>query len=219
MDSLYKKLDESFGALGNQDVPLFYHADEGIRFALSDLGEGIDDGSATECFYRALYRSSELLSFIFEQRKFYVDFRFSVPNKTVEKKEIFKDLAACGFNWEVLKFDVGGVKYIEDEECYQHRFSYLSNACGADTHALLWAVCSEDLPIAPPYRDRSKRIIPEVYFIDMDRKIMFHPYDDRGADLVSLDKETIRPAYDKFHDWILDYDRETIIEKFGKPNK
>lgn len=53
-----------------------------------------------------------------------------------------------------------------------------------------------------------------VYFADTRHRVLFHLYDDRGADLAAADKELIRPLYEKFQSWILDYDREKIEKEF-----
>jgi len=49
-----------------------------------------------------------------------------------------------------------------------------------------------------------------VYFADTYNSIIFHLYDDRGADLVSADKEVLRPICEKFNSWISDNDRAKI---------
>jgi hypothetical protein len=58
--------------------------------------------------------------------------------------------------------------------------------------------------------------VSNVYFADTHNSILFHLYDDRGADLVATDKEFLRPIYEKFNSWILDYDREKIDAIFIK---
>ncbi len=55
-----------------------------------------------------------------------------------------------------------------------------------------------------------------VYFADTKNSILFHLYDDRGADLVGANKELIRPIFERFNNWILDYDREKINTTFTK---
>lgn len=44
----------------------------------------------------------------------------------------------------------------------------------------------------------------------------FHLYDDRGADVVSMDKEILRPLYIKCNNFILDHDREDIDRVFAE---
>lgn len=58
--------------------------------------------------------------------------------------------------------------------------------------------------------------VSNVYFADTHNSILFHLYDDRGADLVAADKEFLRPIYERFNSWILDYDREKIDAIFIK---
>lgn len=39
----------------------------------------------------------------------------------------------------------------------------------------------------------------EVYFIIIETKIIFHMYDDRGLELITADKESLRPIYQKYN--------------------
>ena len=49
-----------------------------------------------------------------------------------------------------------------------------------------------------------------VYFICSDDNVLFHLYDDRGADLCAEKIESISHIYKKLSNLILDYDRERI---------
>lgn len=60
--------------------------------------------------------------------------------------------------------------------------------------------------------------VSNVYFADTYNSVLFHVYDDRGADLVATDTELLRPIYEKFNSWILDYDREKITAIFKRSN-
>lgn len=55
-----------------------------------------------------------------------------------------------------------------------------------------------------------------VFFVDTRRAILFHPYDDRGADLIASEPERIRPQFDQFHPWILSHDLDAIERVFQK---
>lgn len=55
-----------------------------------------------------------------------------------------------------------------------------------------------------------------VYFVNTEDVYLYHIYDDRGADLVSENKEMLRPFYCNFNKWILDYDRKQIDKLFVK---
>lgn len=53
-----------------------------------------------------------------------------------------------------------------------------------------------------------------TYLFKLDQPVMFHLYDDRGLDIISADCDRLFPIYQKFNEWILDYDREKIDAVF-----
>ncbi|WP_420916570.1 DUF3885 domain-containing protein [Paenibacillus thiaminolyticus] len=55
----------------------------------------------------------------------------------------------------------------------------------------------------------------DIYFINKTKKMIYHLYDDRGCDVICADVDPLRPLYEEFNDWILDYDREKIEALFG----
>ena len=54
-----------------------------------------------------------------------------------------------------------------------------------------------------------------VYFLNSEKDVLFHLYNDRGFDVVAAGKETLRPLYESCQDWILDYDQEKIDRTFS----
>ncbi|QGQ93781.1 DUF3885 domain-containing protein [Paenibacillus psychroresistens] len=54
----------------------------------------------------------------------------------------------------------------------------------------------------------------KIYFINKEKNILFHMYDDRGCIAHTLSKEDIRPLYDKYNDWLVDYWRAYINNIF-----
>ncbi|MDW0110952.1 DUF3885 domain-containing protein [Sporosarcina aquimarina] len=57
---------------------------------------------------------------------------------------------------------------------------------------------------------RDPSIGQSVYFINMEKNLIFHMYDDRGCDVFSLTKEPLLPIYETYSKWILDYNRVEI---------
>jgi len=53
-----------------------------------------------------------------------------------------------------------------------------------------------------------------VFFFDTRRHLLFHPYDDRGADVVGKTTEDIRYLYVYCKNWLLDYDIERMRATF-----
>lgn len=96
----------------------------------------------------------------------------------------------------------------DDEGTYKtHRFTLKCKTSDLKYIPMLKAICNNDIGIKPSIFNR-------VYFISINRKTIFHVYDDRGCDLLATTPETIRDVYDKYNDWILDYDRNEIDEIF-----
>ncbi|WP_076370665.1 DUF3885 domain-containing protein [Peribacillus simplex] len=96
----------------------------------------------------------------------------------------------------------------DEEGTYKtHRFTLKCRTSDFKYIPMLKAICNQDMGIRPSIFNR-------VYFININRKTIFHVYDDRGCDLLATSPETIRDVYDKYNDWILDYDRNEIDEGF-----
>ena len=73
---------------------------------------------------------------------------------------------------------------------------------------LLTAIAHADFPPRTPrFTGRGPWQGPELYFLNLDRALVFHMYDDRGLDLIAGDRQTLRPLYEQFNAWLLDYDR------------
>ena len=53
-----------------------------------------------------------------------------------------------------------------------------------------------------------ENLVSNVYFLNSRKDVLFHLYDDRGADVVAVDKEILRPLYESCKERILDYDRK-----------
>ena len=72
---------------------------------------------------------------------------------------------------------------------------------------LLWNQIAHDLGVTPQAPVMSK-------FVDVDRAICVHVYDDRGMDVTALADEMIQPLYARFDAWLLDHDRPRMSDAF-----
>lgn len=75
---------------------------------------------------------------------------------------------------------------------------------------LLWLDIAVEMGIGPAAQGSSS------YLVDFDRKIIAFAYDDRGMDVVSMDKSVLRPVYDEFRTWILDTEQDRVRAFFGE---
>lgn len=109
-----------------------------------------------------------------------------------------------------LNYQIMPYIFPEDDEegSYKtHRFTLKCKTSDFKYIPLLKAICNQDLGLKP-------RIFHRVYFININKKTIFHVYDDRGCDLLATSPETIRDIYERYNDWILDYDKNQIDKVF-----
>ena len=72
----------------------------------------------------------------------------------------------------------------------------------------LWAAIAHDLGVQPN--------MPALIFLaSISLGVLLHPYDDRGLDAVGTSVDSIRSAYEQFHDWLLTDDLARMIRTFG----
>ena len=102
----------------------------------------------------------------------------------------------------------------EDEDMVTHRFVLPCQKRDIRYQPLLTAISYEDFPHPSRILKGFPRNGIDIYFINITRKMIYHLYDDRGCDVIASNKKELRPLYEKFNDWILDYDREQINQLF-----
>lgn len=112
----------------------------------------------------------------------------------------------------LFKLQQNTIPYIfpeDDKGTYRtHRFTLKCKTSYFKYVPLLKAVCNQDLGLKPS-------IFHRIYFININKKTIFHVYDDRGCDLLATSPATIRDVYNKHNDWILDYDRPKVDKIFN----
>lgn len=86
-----------------------------------------------------------------------------------------------------------------------------------DYKNILKAIGNTDFTQRQPRLDKNGVFTSkEVFFLNIDKKLIFHMYDDRGLDIIANDVEQLRPIYNKFNSWLLDSNREKIDGLFNK---
>lgn len=68
--------------------------------------------------------------------------------------------------------------------------------------------------IANYEQGREPSIGQRVYFIDMNRDIMFHMYDDRGCIIFAKEKKRLQSLYARYNDWLADHWRPYFDELY-----
>ncbi len=192
--------------------PLFYSWDFGLRF---DLQVGKTD--TDEYFQEVTRRASTIFKTAFDDSDnlflVFMDYKYK-RRKIIFSNITFKQIdslekSEITYSKEFRlyepgdKFDIRNIAIIK---LTTDRVNYKN---------ILTAIRHTDFPPRQPRLDQNGFLTgKEIYFVNIDKKLIFHMYDDRGLDIISADKETLRPIYKKHNDWILDYDREQIDKQF-----
>ncbi|PLS01807.1 DUF3885 domain-containing protein [Neobacillus cucumis] len=193
--------------------PLFYSWDIGIRFELGvewkreyDFPDNpyiLGSYKRAITLFKAVHSPTEEILVVLDVNDFDKGktIRHQLKNfsRYVDKSLLFK-----------LEHQVMPYIFPEDDEegTYKtHRFSLNCKTSDFKYIPLLKAICNQDLGLKPSFFHR-------VYFININKKTIFHVYDDRGCDLLSTSPETIKDMYNRYNDWILDYDRNDIDKMF-----
>jgi hypothetical protein len=196
----------------NLESPFVYNNEIGIRFELGLPYRAIHEA---DYFKTMLERSSELFHFLFSDsdnmvliRKTSIVFPpYEIMNPGVNVYEYVDNALR---DQVVLYEDVPAVDE-DSDEVYGRRMSFglVCPPQSIRTETILQGIGYADHPHKGDY------ISDRIYFVHPKKKIIYHMYDDRGLDIVALDREALRPVYLKYHDWILDYDREWIDKIFN----
>lgn len=185
--------------------PLFYDWDIGIRF---ELGVNMQENrhymrdmyKRAITLFRALHKDDEEICIVANVHNFGIIPKSPVLSKYIRNKSV------------LYRLQHHTIPYVfpEDNEKGQwttERFWLECKTSDIQYSLLIQAICNQDMGLKP-------NLYHDIFFININRKTIFHVYDDRGCDLIAPSPESIRTVYDTYNDWILDYDREKIDEVF-----
>lgn len=193
--------------------PLFYSWDIGIRFELGD--PAIDWGERAKYMrqvydralgiYKALHAQNDDL-YVVTMAHF-----LNVSKGKVNKLNLYKRFINDKSVLKRLNLDEIPNIFAEEGEAipgdHTYRYSVKCKTHEVRHIPLIKAICNHEVGLKP-------RIYQRVYFINITTGTIFHIYDDRGCDVISESSSALRPLFDRFNDWILDYDRERINSVF-----
>ncbi|WP_026993147.1 DUF3885 domain-containing protein [Flavobacterium subsaxonicum] len=214
----FKFLDDNFDGLTIKP-PLFYRWQNGLRFNLQSKTADSDSYfEESDSYFEEVVKRASLL---FES---FFDADDSVYMVVIEHK--FKRQKIRRFNYifnqiQNLKrqdIDYYRIKNFFDEESLNYPFDQHNVAI---VQTIAKNIGYQNILKAISYRD-FPRIIEtlgskSIYFINVDKKLIFSMYDDRGLDVIASNKETLRANYIKHNSLILDYNRQKIDSLFNQP--
>jgi hypothetical protein len=191
---------------------LFYSWDIGLRF---DLQVGNTD--TDEYFQEVTRRASTIFQTVFDNSdKIFVVFMDYKYKRRKIRFSTFTFQQIDGLKKTDVSYSKENRLYELDDKFDIRNIAIIKTTMQKINYAnILTAIGHTDFPPRRPRLDQKGVFTAkEVYFINVDKKLIFHMYDDRGLDIISADKETLRPIYLKHNDWLLDYDRKQIDKQF-----
>jgi hypothetical protein len=184
---------------------LFYLHSHSLRVELSG-GE-----TYIQMFLRACARSKAIIDFGLEGlQTVTVCLSFYGSSLLVGNLSVFRNLRECGITipktaevWQHQE------PHVFDEDWDLIRTFICFDIELSQIDIFLWGTLANELGVRP-------RNSCSLYLLNLDRQILFHPYDDRGMDIIGNNKALLEQIYTKFNDWLLDYDRPTMDEYFHR---
>lgn len=180
-----------FRVFGQDFGPARWHCPGiALRFELG-VGEVPQPYLAT-----AVQRCTSLMTAVFDARAVLLELTLW-PSDSALLVDPMVVLASTG-GPPVGSWEYGRLVYEDDGPVEEHRYSVATRLTGRLVEGLTRLAIPGPLP-----RDSVCR----AYTFDPGRQLLFHVYDDRGADLYGGSVEALRPYYERFGAWLLDHNR------------
>ncbi|WP_432776586.1 DUF3885 domain-containing protein [Brevibacillus gelatini] len=193
--------------------PLFYSSEIAIRF---ELGGNLNERSRVE---RVVHRALSIFN------------EFNQPTDDVYLTvfvDSWDENPVASFENDVYELFLSyssGVRN-EDIDKLEQEFRYKDPDENGDDDTITLRYCTkvkvkdlkvEELLGAIASREMGfeTRIVGDIFLVNETKKSIFYVYDDRGMDVVADDIKTLRAVYEKYNNWILDYDRSRIDKIFS----
>lgn len=200
------------------EVPLFYNNPIALRFEIGlpeiDVWQNYERRILNEAYFdTALTRALDLFETIFaldDEISIIYHLFLDRRNKIRKSNYLFKQIK------DIEKREVTCTKYrsldTENYDCISYRWNKAVisglNTKDINVKNILLGLINID------FGERQPFVKGRCLFINHTKDIVLNLYDDRGMDVVALEKRALEQLYKSHSDFILEYDRERIDEMF-----
>lgn len=196
---MIKQALEIFGrsAFGHN---LFANNASAIRFELA-LGE-----SRIERFDTALHRASTVAEDLFGASERLCICLMYYGASFVGAKSSFQSLKEC----EVAinrPYEIDR-QQIDDELGGETQTRVFFESDFSSAYRMIWGTIAQELGVRPSLEFN-------LYVFDPNLRVLMHPYDDRGMDILGPNRERMSEIYANYSDWLLDYNIAEMRERYG----
>jgi hypothetical protein len=189
-------------------APLFFNVRPGLRF---NLQHGETD---TESYFEEVVsRAMRLFEATFDENDKTI--LYLTDYKWKKRKIRFSNYCFRQINglvdrdvaYSIIKglYDPNDMRNVAQFEATRDRINYRN---------IFTAIANKDFSRLPGLDQYGFLGSKEVFLINIDKKIIFHMYDDRGLDIVAAEINSLRPVYNKYNHWILERNKDEIDAKF-----
>lgn len=202
MEDIIAKINKQFGV---NELPqaLFYSFDHALRFELGGASVGTD--RPMRRFFQAYQRSVAVSQRFFENSSDVFVLLSSYGMEQPDKKRL-KNLKLCGIKRSESQY-VHKTPQQDDDHiaafgCDIFRHWDIAKLKDRQTISeILWLGIAREMGIKPSFFGSTT-----AYLVDPDKGLVLHLYDDRGMDLIAIEKAPLKDLYLNFNDWLLRYD-------------
>lgn len=204
--SFHYQFTQMIKNMGIQSVygPIFYQARYGLRFEMG-IGDPTDERFRIipTHFEEAIHRALS----IYQATEPYDILRINLWLDSENEAEIPNYFTSIGLpEWDESYIET---HYSDGYECQIKACYWYLRKLTFDWKKLFHDIVYTDF-------EEPHFLASNVFFINTKAEILYHLYDDRGLDVVAIDKMTLQPIYQNYHTWLLDYDREAMKKVFEK---
>lgn len=189
---------------------LFYRFPGGLRFELSE------SGTSMEMVLAALWKAKAIFEFTFSQSDvILVCLRQFMGTNPYSLRPALRELEIADISIPASREYWLEPIAPEDrfDENMEEWFAYLAFELPvAKLEPLIWCAVATDFPQLHPNPHCS------VYVLDIEQRLLAHPYDDRGMDIIGPNTQRLSELYVQFNSMLLDYDRATMDKSFKATN-
>jgi len=198
-DELERFLADHFPSLALAP-PLFYSWPIGLRF---DLGGNLEGEARIE---QAVSRAFTLYDYFFATSDEAMIVGWLGPPFPIEAIHLFELIPGDA----AVSFEPGGLdsSFEGDSELPLVQVNARVLAHDVDYQRILRSVVNRELGVEP-------QLPWDLFLLNLSRRFVYYPYDDRGLDVIAASREDLRDAYARFHEWLLDHERAAMDRAFA----
>lgn len=212
METILNNIQQAFGI---EELPrnLFYSLDQALRFELGGKEFGTD--RPMRRFAQAYQRSQTVSEAFFKNSAGVFLFLSSYGEEQPDRKSL-KPLKFCGLKPKDFQY-FSKTPQQDDEHIAEYgsdifrNFYFTKLKDKATIPEILWLGIASEMGIRPRFQGSTT-----AYLVDPEKGLILHLYDDRGMDLVAVEKAALGAIFVEFRKWLLDSDLDRMTDMFGR---